>query len=853
MIMPRKSAHKFIGFFGRFSLRQRYLAVAIGVFLIILFSAMISEYYVAQTQEQSTRNIENRNLVQHISRSLRNSVWGTEYALQAFILTPTAWYRDAVQDRVKTALASTQKLAEIQWLSNQGLDDSIARIDNSLLELNHAMNTLMDIRSDVERLFPAARLMDNTLAPAHSNFLTAAQLAIQELEIDHSPQNQRIHQAFQDALQSWLQMTSSFRLYVVRQAGIYSDTEKGLNDAAHDISLHYQKVQEHLQQLRELEKGFDFPLQAAESLQQMTQSTNIWYQAYQEFRTMRKTGHWRADFPIIEEKIQPLFAEIWNGLDRIDSAVESAAVQDVNLWTHVARSLRTNILLLSLLALAVIITGYIFFQRTVLNPLSTMTKVMKQVAHGHYQESMPRPNSLEARDLVDAFQHMQHKIEERQNELRHQTLHDALTGLPNRLLLNDRMQQSLLISARDRNPLCLLMMDLDRFKEINDTLGHHVGDEVLREVSQRLQELLRRSDTVARLGGDEFAVLLPETSSLEAQSIAQKIAGAFEQSIPINDQQLLVGTSIGIAVYPDHGDDVETLVKRADVAMYVAKHSGLTYSVYSPKHDQHSVSRLAMISELRYAINNDELELYYQPKIAFGSGELVGAEALLRWPRWSNVPVEHLITTAEQTGLIRPLTHWVLRHSLHQYLEWHKFNLHMPVAVNLSTWNLEHSDIDEVVGQLLDEYGVTPDFLEFEITENAMLKNPERAMSILRRLSRLGILLSVDDYGTGFSSLAYLKQMPVRQIKIDRSFVMDMLEDENDAVIVRSTIDLAHNLGLEVIAEGVENAEIWDLLEILGCDIAQGYHIARPMPASEFLEWMRERAQRLADDSQGIA
>jgi diguanylate cyclase (GGDEF)-like protein len=852
--LAQASINRFSTWLNRSSLRQRYLGVALAVSAIILAGSLFTDYHIRLAQERSTQNIEHRNQVQLISRSLRNAVWGTEYALQAFILTPTAWYRETVQQRIRSALMTTQTLQGLDWPQQQGLGTTLDEIDHALLELSAASNRLMDIRADVERLFPAARLMDNILAPARAEFLTATQLALQEFsDTDLPPDQRRIREGFEDAQLSWLQMIGAFRLYVVRQAGIYSDTEKGLKDATHDISLHHGQVLRTLERLRRLESNQKLSLQAAESLEQMARNANVWYEAFERFRNMRETGHWRADFPVIKDEIQPLFASIWDNLDHIDATVEEAAVRDVTHWNTLAQNLHNGIMLLVALILITFAVGYIFFQRTVLSPLSTLTRAMNQVAHGQYQEHLPAPGSRETRNLLDAFQHMQHMIEQRQNELRHQTLHDGLTGLPNRLLLNDRMEQALLISARDGKPFCLLMMDLDRFKEINDTLGHYVGDEVLREVSRRLNNLLRRSDTVARLGGDEFAVLLPETGVSEAQDIAGKIAASFEESIWINHQQLLVDTSIGIAAYPDHGSDTDTLVKRADVAMYMAKNSGLSYSVYSSEHDPHSVSRLAMISELRHSIHNGELELHYQPKIDIASGELVGVEALLRWPRWNDVPIEYLIATAEQTGLIRHLTHWVIQRALEQHLAWTRLNIRLPVAVNLSTWNLEHADIDASIGELLERLGVPPEYLELEITENAMLKNPERAQEILERLSRRGIRLSIDDYGTGFSSLAYLKQMPVSQIKIDRSFVMDMMEDENDAVIVRSTIDLAHNLGLEVVAEGVETAHIWDILQILDCDIAQGHHIARPMPAEEFVNWLRQRSQRRADSKQDTA
>ncbi|MBU2478093.1 MAG: EAL domain-containing protein, partial [Gammaproteobacteria bacterium] len=598
--------------------------------------------------------------------------------------------------------------------------------------------------------------------------------------------------------------------------------------------------QQYIQELSALEKAGRLGLQATESLHQLEDLAATWAAGFEEFRLTQETGHWRNDAPLIQNVLQPLFAEIWAHLDRIDEQLEAGAVQDVSIWTEVGQILNRNLLLLSLLAIVFISLGFIFFERTILEPLSQITRAMKAIAKSEPHARLPRANSVEARNLIEAFAHMRRNVHERQVALRHQALHDALTGLPNRALIKDRLQQLILSSERDRKTgFCLLMIDLDRFKEINDTLGHQAGDNVLCEISDRLNKVLRKSDTIARLGGDEFAILLPEASVQQAQEIAQLIADTIEKPHYYKDRELPVGASIGIAVYPEHGRDTDTLFKHADIAMYVAKQDGLPYSLYSIQHDQHSIGRLALISEFRTAISEGGLILHYQPKLDMHNGAIVGVEALLRWPKWSSVKTEYLIKTAENTSLIKQLTHWVLRTAIRQLAQWQERGIDMPIAVNLSTWNLSHSDIDETIRSLLLEYNTPPDRLELEITENAMMTNPDRAHAILDRLQALGVKLTVDDYGTGFSSLAYLKTMPVGQIKIDRSFVGDMLDDENDAVIVRSTIDLAHNLGMKVVAEGVSSAEIWDLLEILGCDTAQGYYIAHPMSAENLERWLR--------------
>ena len=427
-------------------------------------------------------------------------------------------------------------------------------------------------------------------------------------------------------------------------------------------------------------------------------------------------------------------------------------------------------------------------------------------------------------------------------ELEHQALHDALTELPNRLLLQDRLRQAILVAQREHHPLALLITDLDRFKEINDTLGHHYGDLVLQQVAARLRSALRESDTIARLGGDEFAVLLPmiETEQ-DAVNAARKLISIMEKSLILEDQSFHIGISVGIALYPEHGKDGSTLMRHADVAMYIAKRSTSGFAMYDAGEDQHSISRLAMVSELRHAIEYKQLVVFYQPKIDLREGRITGVEALVRWnhPQRGLVSPDEFIPLAEHTGLIRPLTFFVLDEALHQSHLWQKAGLNLRMAINLSARHLQDEHLARKVESSMRQWGISPEFLEFEITESVIMANPLRAMDTLTQLSAMGIGLSIDDFGTGYSSLIYLKQLPVDEIKIDKSFVIDMLDNNEDMVIVRSTIDLAHNMGRRVVAEGVESEEVLNMLIELGCDMAQGYHISRPVTASVLTGWLQ--------------
>ena len=423
---------------------------------------------------------------------------------------------------------------------------------------------------------------------------------------------------------------------------------------------------------------------------------------------------------------------------------------------------------------------------------------------------------------------------------RHQALHDALTGLPNRVLLADRFEQALRAEAVTGSPTALLLLDLDRFKEVNDTLGHHVGDGLLQQVGPRLAGALRATDTVARLGGDEFAVLLPAVGDLAAAlDVALTLQSALAGSFTVEQVELDVEVSIGVVLSGQHGCSPAELVQRADIAMYAAKRHHLGVTVYDPDNDGHTPQRLALLGDLRRAVTGEELFLHFQPKVSLHTGQVCGAEALVRWqhPERGTIAPDQFIPLAEGTGLMGALTRRVLDLALAQARRWADAGTPLQVAVNLSARNLLDDRLDVLVHDLLLEHGVAPDLLQLEVTESAIMTDPARARTVLERLHALGIALSIDDFGAGYTSLGQLKDLPVTELKVDRSFVATMATDARNRTIVRSVVELGHNLGLTAVAEGVEDATTLGLLEALGCDVAQGYHLSRPLPARAFDDW----------------
>jgi diguanylate cyclase (GGDEF)-like protein len=505
------------------------------------------------------------------------------------------------------------------------------------------------------------------------------------------------------------------------------------------------------------------------------------------------------------------------------------------------RRLQSTLLLITLLGVFVSIIGSVLTARSVTRPIAALAQISKRIGMGDYVEPIEIHQSDEIGELARAFNQMQDGIAERERRITELAYMDRLTGLPNRSLFSDRLQQAIAAALRSNRPLSVMMMDLDRFKYVNDTLGHPIGDMLLCEVAKRLRSTLQRqTDTVARLGGDEFAVLLPDDDLPEARLLASRMLRALEEPITIEGQLVDVGASIGIVAFPHNGTEMDVLLRRADIAMYVAKRSNLGFALYDERHDENSAERLSLMSELRQAVEHDQLMLHYQPKVDLATHRVKYVEALVRWdhPTRGFVAPDQFIPFAEQTGYIKTISRWVADKAIGQCAAWRAQGIELAVSVNVSARELIQSALPETFQGLLDKHGVAPEWIWIEITESAIMDDPNHAIETLDRLHALGIRLSIDDFGTGYSSLSYLKRMPVDELKIDKSFVMGMSQHKDDETIVRSTIDLGHNMGLKVVAEGVENEEMLERLRALRCDLVQGYHLSRPLPPAKLEAWL---------------
>lgn len=480
--------------------------------------------------------------------------------------------------------------------------------------------------------------------------------------------------------------------------------------------------------------------------------------------------------------------------------------------------------------------------RHITRPLRQLLAFSERLCCGDYSTPLQLASvgQDEVGQLAQSFEHMRESIEGQQREIRTLAYWDRLTGLPNREQFRTHLQAAIAADKACQQPLAVLSLNLDRFKHVNDVLGYAFGDELLCAVAQRLRaQVPDAKDLVARLGGDEFAILLTNADQETALATGEAVLRAFAIPLALGGQMVDISASIGVACWPAQGDEADLLLSRSEVAMYAAKSKTIGVLAYAPALDSSSSLNLSLLTELRQALEQQQLRLFLQPKIEVATGRVVAAEALVRWqhPQRGLVPPMQFIPFAEQTGFIRQLTLWMFEEAARNWRTLQTPDSSLRVAINLSTRDLLDVEFPARLTRLLEQYAVEPQGFCLEITESAIMDDPQRAEATLNRLADQGFKLSIDDFGTGYSSLAYLKRLPVSELKIDKSFVMAMERDENDAKIVRSTIDLAHNLGLSVVAEGVENQAILEALGALGCDEAQGYFMSKPVPLSEFLDW----------------
>jgi diguanylate cyclase (GGDEF)-like protein len=776
------------------SLKSRYLFIAAAVSVFLIGGAAIANWYATNVSDSNSRALLQQEKVSQTIGDIRNAIWMADIALNSMLISPqTEHERDTLAnlEHAESILAMLKNSPNIDISS---LARQVHKLQANLAALHEKVRYLIGQRQDPNWVYPLLPYISQKLLEPNNTFDTAVSSALQEIaEDDGRPYASPLYGQFDELRDLWRRKILNFRAVIIRFAGL---NMVEMTPQEQNIEKLHEEIEHRLGTLAVLAQQGGLGLATEAALEQMQEASTSWQENWRSAKALRSSSVWRNDINYMKTEIRPIQEKVFYTLWESETAVLAWSARNVSTVQQATNQIIAELWLLAGLALGFVVLVYILINRSVLRPIAGIAHAMSEEGGERSYRAHER-SSREIYQLVTSFNVMRKQIHQRQIALEHQAMHDSLTGLPNRLLLHDRLAQAIHIMKRSGEPMALLLLDLDRFKEINDALGHQVGDHLLQQVAHRLQEQLRESDTVARLGGDEFAIVAPSTGIEQAKRFADKIVRSIKDVFEIGNQNLYVGVSVGVALYPDHGEDATTLIRHADIAMYVAKRNSLGHSVYEASQDRNSVDKLALVGDLHEELRGGtRLQLYYQPQIDMFTRNVVAIEALLRWthPHLGPISPEHIINMAEHTGLIAALTQWVIDTALREYGDLRDSGNQLGIAINLSAWNLQDPTLPQTVGRALEKHGVPAPALTLEITESAMMNDPVCARSILLELSELGVNLSIDDFGTGFSSLGYLKMLPVNDLKIDKSFVIDMLEDDNDAIIVRSTIELAHNL-----------------------------------------------------------
>lgn len=817
------------------SLRSRAILFSATISALVILLSFIAYASFEATHKQASSHLQKRDDLLVKLGAIRLELLDSYKDLNNFLLAPeNEDYRNSILVNISKALEVSEQLQQHEWVEKYNKDSTAILLGQTLSSLDSQVKELIETRLNTTNQYPSLAVGSEIMQPNRNMVNNAFALAINEMDAeDFQTENPEIYKLVIEARHLWSQMLSNFRLYMANRVGSFEQKALPIQETA--IETMFNVLRTRLLKLQEYAEAGELGFETADAVPILVESTAKWFEGFVEVKSIHQSDEWRQDAKIMKENIAPNINLIVDLLMQLEQIIKTSSEDDVALFSKAAGE--QNIILWGIAILGILFTIFVVISldKLIFKPISMVSDALKAEALGKKSDNVPIIRSRETHDLVDAFSEMRRQVHIRQTELEYRALHDALTSLPNRTLLLDRLEHDIETAKREEHQLSLLVMDLDDFKEINDTLGHIAGDSLLVEVSARLKNTLRKVDTIARFSGDEFAILLPHTDEEQAAIAAQKVLRILQEPFTLEDVVITITTSIGIAVYPAHGLDAHALYRYADIAMYVAKRNKIGFSVYSEEEDEHSVSRLSMLNDLRYAIEQDELSIKYQPVYKMPGTSMHGVEALARWnhPTIGIINPEIFISLAEQAGLINSLTYWVIDNGISQISQWLDLEPGLCISINLSVYSLKDPDLIEKISQSLEKYSYPAEKLTLEITESATMENPLHAIQLLTELRKMGIQLSIDDFGTGFSSMSYLKQLPVSNLKIDKSFVIGMDQDKDNETIVRSTIDLAHNLGLGVVAEGVETDVVLQMLKEYSCDLAQGYYLSEPLTAEE--------------------
>lgn len=820
------------------SIRSRYFFIALSSVAVVLIMITFVEQFVSRSNLQLLDNIEHRLEVDRLTDSLHNSITHANQILDLYLINPSENYRTSFNKDIAAGLEIAQVLARNSWAEANLLGGETKSIVDRFHILLESSNRLMAVRLNANEMFPAMKLANGIMLDANRSFVSSVTFALTESEQGTTKIERKVYSQLLLIRDEWRKLINAYRLYLINRLGSFFERE--LKSQENDVHTFMRVLSDRLNELQLIADRSELGFETDAALIDMKTQSQTWYAGFNQSVILNRSKEWRGDIPILLRDIYPVIEQILASLNQIDNKLNLSSTRDVKQQHRTSSKISYSLWFIVAIMILVVFISYIVVDRSLLKPISTLVSSIRGNHEGNVEHLTPTVNNSELYEFVNAYRTMQIQINNRQAQLEHMAMHDKLTGLPNRSLFIDRLKNSIAVGHRQKNQFAIMIMDMNHFKEVNDTLGHLTGDKLLCEVAFRLELLLRDMDTVARLGGDEFAILLQDLSMESIKSVALKICDSLEQVYTIGDHDLYLSASVGIAIYPDHGQTTEILLKNADVAMYSAKQANSRFNVYDPKMDIHDIQKLSLLSELKMAIDENQLFLVFQPIVSADKIDLLGFEALTRWrhPKMGIVPPGEFIPLAEQTGLIKRISVWAIEQALSCCKRLYEKQPSIYISVNITAWDLQDDTLIQAIVYSLNKHELPSSVLVLELTERSMMTETLRVRHTLEKIHQLGVRFSIDDFGTGFSSLTYLQQLPISILKVDRSFVASMLTESSDALIVRSIIELAHNLKLGVVAEGVEEERIRNMLIEFGCESIQGYLISKPVPEDELKQFV---------------
>lgn len=811
------------------SIRKRYFHIVLITTLFLVVVSSLVFLYIQSSNSKLHVSSRLRVKMANDSHAMLNKINESNRLLDLYLISPQQKYRDEYFQKLHISQNKLTKMSGNDWVKEYSLTEESKELHKLLAKLSSSAQKLMEIRAVSVDMYPAIRIAETSMVYISTDFTTAINQAIAETR-ETEPVNIKYYDAFYNLRDKWRRLILAYRVYVINQMGSMSVSVDF--SQVNNIELYINEI------IRSLNKGFskksenfELGIQSLYSIDKMKELSAEWYKEFKKVKTLAQTGQWRADVPIILNDIYPIVDEIYFNLNQFELTLNLSAENYLN--KQYKTSQQITIFLWFLVFLFVVIFSFVYYviDQSLLKPILVLSGQLHETQGKKFNFMHSTVNNIEMNEFVSALNERQSQVKSRQDELEYMALHDSLTDLPNRILLIDRINEAIKRYSRNETPFSLFILDLNKFKEVNDTLGHFAGDELLKAVSTRIANSIRNTDTLARLGGDEFSILANNMDVIAIEELSHKINKALEYEFMIQGQSLYIGSSIGIALYPQHGHDAETLLKHADIAMYESKKNKIDYNIYNPARDVSKINKISLSSELRQALDKQQLYLEYQPVYDLSRDEIIGFECLIRWqhPVYGTLVPDEFIYEAQRSGFIKKISLWVVKKVIQSTELLQQCNKNIYLSINLTCLDLQDKYHIKQITSCFSDSGLEANSIMIEIKESTSLYETPIIHESLHALKNHGFQFGLDDFGVSLTILSHLSVMPIDVLKIDSNLISMLASSYTESMIVKCIIELAHYNQIKIVAEGVENQETFSILKEMGCEYAQGYFINQPI------------------------